>query len=79
MERISRALEKAAEPLSQRQVEAAVTGKVSYVRQALTTLITDGYVERSAGSGRAFLHKSIKPYHDPASQPPIDYTTGGQI
>jgi hypothetical protein len=79
MEKISRELEKATEPMSQRGVEAAVVGKVNYKRQALTALIVDGYVERSAGPGRAFLHKSIKPFHDPESLPPPDHKFGTDL
>jgi hypothetical protein len=79
MERISRVLERATEPMSQRAVEAAVIGKVDYKRHALTALIVDGYVERSAGPGRAFLHKSIRAYHDPEAMPPAGHKFGADL
>ncbi len=82
MERISRWLEKASEPVSQRAVESAVTGTASYVRKALSDLIDDGYVERTAGSGTTKLHRSVKVYRDPrkaADSPPADWKPGHPI
>lgn len=54
MERVSRYLESQVEPVSQRQVEKDVTGKGAYIRQALSILRDEGYVE-DMGAGNTLV------------------------
>lgn len=65
MEKISRALEAAAEPVSLRGVQDLVPGKQAYVRQALALLVAEGYVVRSAGARNSTLHESVRPFREP--------------
>lgn len=70
MERASKALEAAAEPLSGRAINELVPGKRDAVAQAVEVLVVEGYVERSEGERRAKLHTSLRPYRqssDPRS------------
>jgi hypothetical protein len=66
MERISRLLEEAPEPMGVRAIREAVTGQTKHKDQALKFLIEDGYVEAEAGPRGAKLHRSVKPYRDNA-------------
>lgn len=62
MERVSRTLEQAPEPLSQVKVLEMTTGQKEAKLQALHLLVAEGYVERFAGARNALLHRSIKAY-----------------
>lgn len=70
MEKVSRYLETADEPQSQRQVEAAKLGKGEYVRRALAVLVDEGYAARSSGSRGAQMHTTVRPYR--ALDDPLD-------
>ncbi|MFH5822273.1 AAA family ATPase [Georgenia sp. AZ-5] len=70
MERVSRALETAGEPLSFRDVDGRVTGKQQHVTTALEVLVAEGYVNRADGPRRSKLHSIVRPYRqadDPES------------
>lgn len=70
MEKVSRALELAGEPLSGRGVDERVSGKQQHVAQALDVLVAEGYVERVDGPRRSRIHTPTRPYRqadDPAS------------
>lgn len=62
MERVSRALEAANEPLSTAAIRAAVTGKNSAIDKAIAVLVADGLVTTSPGPRNATVHKLVHPY-----------------
>jgi hypothetical protein len=62
MERISRLLEEASEPMRVRAVREAVTGQTKHKDLALKFLIEDGYVEAEAGPHGSKLNRSVRPY-----------------
>jgi hypothetical protein len=64
MEAVSRLLEDQTEPLSERAIVELVSGKQSYVREALATLVREGYVQRVGGPRGAHLHSSTKPFRE---------------
>lgn len=64
MERVSRLLELATEPLSQRVLEAGVTGKAANVRAAARVLVDEGYVSKEAGPRGASLYRSVSPFRE---------------
>ncbi len=64
MEKVSRAVEHAAGPLSARGIEQLVTGKATYVRQAIHHLVSEGYLTTAAGSRGATMHTLAKPYRE---------------
>jgi AAA domain len=61
MERISGYLETRGEVSPSCDIETAVKGKHDYKRQALATLVADGYVEETKGAHNARCYVSIKP------------------
>lgn len=63
MERVSKALEAAIEPLSTSKVEDAV-GNRANVGRALAALVKDGYVTVKPGARGAKLHTSLRPYRE---------------
>jgi hypothetical protein len=70
MERISEALEARISPATTNQLIDGVGGKTDHKRLALDVLITEGYIEVTAGPNRSRLHTSTKPYRqadDPLS------------
>ncbi len=70
MEKVSRLLETANEPLSRRDIERDVTGKKDTVALALDQLVNTGYAIRANGPRNANLHTTARPYRqaeDPAS------------
>lgn len=69
MEKVSKVLEDAEGPRSQRQVRSLTTGKTQFVTQALERLVTEGYVERKQGRGKSLSYSLIKPFQAGASQP----------
>lgn len=76
MERISRHIEAAGEPVSWTAMRADVSGKTEAKRQALDVLVTEGYLSREAGSRNANLHRSVTPYRQ-ADDPESDRHIGG--
>lgn len=74
MERVSLALEDAGEPLSQRRVTDAVTGKKDAVNTALATLVREGNVAVTEGPRGARLHRSVRPYREAA-----EHDAGGDL
>lgn len=66
MERVSRAIEDATEPLSFRSIDEDVRGKADHKRAALRELIAVGHVVVQDGPRNAKLHSSVRPYrqHD---------------
>ncbi|MGC4174279.1 AAA family ATPase [Demequina sp.] len=62
MERASRAIEEAGEPLSLTRLRAMMGGKKDYADQAIEALIADGYVTRQQGERGAYLHALAAPY-----------------
>lgn len=70
MERLSRYLESAPEPVSFRTLDVAVSGKADHKRTALAELESDGCITVTDGPRGAKLHASERPYRqadDPAS------------
>jgi hypothetical protein len=72
MEKVSRALEAAPEPLSQNAVldPAVVKGQEKAKTGALRLLVAEGFVSRSSGPRNSMLHESVRPYRqadDPLS------------
>jgi hypothetical protein len=64
MEKISRALEVAGQSLSRAELERSVGGKRDYVRQAIDTLIRDGYADEVQGPRGARLVELNRPYRE---------------
>lgn len=64
MERISRALEQAGQPLSLNQLRSVVQGKNDAKDLALQVLVQEGFVARDPGPNRSFLHRLIRPFTD---------------
>src|SRR5262249_4541792 len=50
--------------VSRNEVEKHVTGEAKYVRTALDALISDGYVEETAGTRRSRPVRSLKRYRE---------------
>lgn len=66
MERVSRTLEVASEPLSRTRLEQAVSGKALYVRQAVELLLLDGFLAADGprvNGGHPTL-RSVRPYRE---------------
>jgi KaiC/GvpD/RAD55 family RecA-like ATPase len=66
MEKVSRLLEDAVQPLSGREITDAVSGKGQTIRQAITELIAGGYlsVARRSGRGGGDVYSSVKEFRD---------------
>lgn len=64
MERVSRTLEAAGEPLSRRQIEERATGKKEWIAKALGVLIAQGYITTATGPRKANLHRLARPYRE---------------
>ena len=86
MEKVSRFIEDAREPLTVRAIQDGRGGRKSHVDQARLLLIAEGYVEIENGPRGAKLHCSAKPYRaddtsniDPPSpeRPPECPPSGG--
>lgn len=70
MEKISKALEAAGEPLGVRALDRAVSGKKEHKQLAKELLIETGHVATEPGRNRAVLHTVVNPYRqadDPLS------------
>jgi hypothetical protein len=65
MEKVSRLLEDAGEPISTVRIINAIPSKADHVRLAINALVADGYAERQAGPRNAQLHALLKPYRQP--------------
>lgn len=64
MEKVSRWVEGAAEPVSQSEILNAVTGKRDYKIAAIAELVRGGYFKRSEGARNAHLHTSERPFRE---------------
>lgn len=64
MERVSKALEDAAEPLSLRGIQDAVRGKKEMTAKAVGELVRDGYVTITPGQRNANLHTLVRPFRE---------------
>jgi len=71
MEKVSRYLEQQHEPVTQSDVERAVSGKAEWLRKALNQLVLEGHVAESEGprSARLLLSKKAFREHDPVPTP----------
>lgn len=70
MERVSRALESADEPMSMATIEGLAGANRNTVRTAIAHLVHEHFVREERGARNARLHRSIQPYRevsDPAS------------
>lgn len=61
MEKVSRFLEHLAEPASRNMIEKGIEGKATFVRRAIDTLISEGYVDERR-NGRTRLCTLIRPF-----------------
>lgn len=77
MDKLSRAIETASEPLTRNDLHRAVPGKTDAKTGALEVLISEGYVMREPGPNRSQLHTSVKPYRQ-AEDPRSDAYAGGE-
>lgn len=77
MERVSRALEAAGEPLSGREIDEGVKGKSQHVRAAVGVLVDEGYVSRREAAGNSRLHELVRPYRQ-SEDPHSDLFTGAR-
>jgi hypothetical protein len=64
MEKVSRFVEDASEPLSTSSILRDVQGKRDYKVAAIEELVRGGYLGREDGPRNAFLHASIKPFRE---------------
>lgn len=64
MERVSELLAESDEPMSQRQVVAAVGRKAEVVRLALSHLTSEGYIRCTNGSRNALLYTHVKGFSE---------------
>jgi len=64
MERVSRWVEDAPEPPSQREILEGVRGKRDYVIEAIAELLHGGYLKRTPGERGAHLHTSERPFRE---------------
>jgi hypothetical protein len=79
MERVSRYLEGRDDPTSRNAVEGDVTGKRDYVRQAVDCLVSEGYVNETAGPNRARLLLSVQAFREDEFAPGSPRLTGDQF
>jgi hypothetical protein len=69
MEKISRELETAVQPLSGREIRAIIHGKNERIDEALVRLVQEGYAVSEPGARRAVRYTSLKPFRDLATTP----------
>lgn len=62
MEKVSRLLEDADEPMSGRAIEREVGGRAEFVRQAIQGLVAGGHAEKVPGERRSQLVRLLTPY-----------------
>ena len=82
MERVSKALERAGQPLTFNNIVDAVGGKREYVRAALDALVDLGHVATQPGPRRATLHTLRQQYREPLageSEPRSGSTGSGPL
>ena len=70
MEQVSRLVEASSAPLSKNVVENEIKGKRDYIRQAIQTLINEGYLKVSNGSRNSIVFESIRPYREFGEEKP---------
>lgn len=75
MEKISRFVEQAEEPVSGRIITEAVGGRAEVVRSALSLLVRDHFVRAESGARNALLHSSIQPYREDSDPASPNYVT----
>jgi len=63
MGRVSRHLEQAPSPLSQRSIEHDVEGRGEYIRKAIAQLVNEGFVATEGTDARR-LYRSIRPFDE---------------
>lgn len=68
MQKVSELVESSSTPLSRNGITGAITGKVTYIRQAIQILIDDGFIEAYGGPNRSILHRSLLPYVAPSDE-----------
>ncbi|HZN71244.1 MAG TPA: AAA family ATPase [Micromonosporaceae bacterium] len=64
MKKITEALERAGEPLNKQGIEDRVTGKSTYIRQALAALLDEGFVSVATGPRGARLHTLVRRFDE---------------
>jgi AAA domain len=64
MERVSRWVEDATHPVSQRDIVDGVRGKRDYLIEAIAELVRGGYLKRTDGPRGAYLHTSERPFRE---------------
>jgi hypothetical protein len=67
MEKVSRFLEKQAEPVTRNTVETAVKGRAEYVRLAMDELVARGDALETTGASRSRLIETAHPYRENAT------------
>lgn len=70
MEKVSRLLERAEQPMSGNEVHEAVHGRKQVVLQALAELVAGGHVasQKRSGRGGGDAYRSLNPFRDPTSE-----------
>ncbi len=66
MEKVSRYVESCIEPPSRAEIEAAVTGKRDYIRQAIIALVAEDYMDENQ-DGRGYRYSSVRIYREDAA------------
>jgi hypothetical protein len=69
--RVAAWLTEQSEPVSQSRVEDGVTGDRGDIRNALKTLVGQGYVELTRGPNRSKLHRLVRPFGGSAESPAL--------
>jgi hypothetical protein len=69
MEKVSRFLAEAPEPISRREIERQVPGRAEFVRLAITRLVDEGYVTATPGPRGSLLHRSVRPFDQDGGDP----------
>lgn len=70
MEKVSRYLEIQSQPIATNAIKTAGLGKHEYVDMALAALVTEAFVEESAGPRGARMFESLEPYRETADTSP---------
>ena len=64
MERLCRAMELHAQPVTAREARSLTSGRAQVIDTALARLVEEGHVRKIPGTGRTVLHEVIKPYRE---------------
>jgi hypothetical protein len=80
MEKVSRYLETQTEPVSRNNIESNVSGKALYVRDALDTLVSEGYARETEGprhgANISRLYTSLNTYREAEDTQPFVPSVG---